>query len=287
MILQNERLLTEIADAHNLDGCRFDRTLTIRQIKLDEKHTFLGVEQTKQGLGTGGFGLQFAFQWIAGPPSLQPDRSVYPLLGVGNLHLPHDQDYSMFATYAVDPAEITMSKTAENCIESCCFQPNIATIHRKLSIHSQRLKIQTTVTNLSSVQLLAEEYCHNFFQFNALMVAEDHEVAFGSSITTNPMKGRFLEKGKTLLPKRFSEETGTISAHIYGTEHLSPHITVMRERFSGLSATLTDEFFPHRVYCWTSPWALCPEVFYLLNLAPGQSISWIRHIEVEISSALS
>lgn len=286
MLLSSGRLTVDISDDTSRSGCRFDRTLSIRQVTLDGRHTFLGHERTKDGIGTGGFGLQFGFLWDSDPPvSRQPGgegkcRHVYPLLGVGNLSIPKGERYSVFGSYGVEPAKITCCERSDSHIQFRCLQPGLAIITRTLSLSGTDLCVQTTCRNLSSIRFSAEEYCHNFLRFDSKPISGAQETVFAAPPFLSPVKGEFLIDGDILHVGRFSDDTGTVSAHILGTADCSPHVVRVQDTGIGSSVTLTDEFLPHKVYCWASPWAICPEVFFLLELGPGEQVSWTRRISV-------
>ena len=52
-ILKNNHLEIFIDDNTKYTGTRFDHTLLISQVILDNEHTFLGIEKTPAGTGTG------------------------------------------------------------------------------------------------------------------------------------------------------------------------------------------------------------------------------------------
>ena len=61
--LKNNHLEVFIDDNAKYTGTRFDHTLLISQVILDNEHTFLGIEKTPAGTGTGGVGLYSGWLW--------------------------------------------------------------------------------------------------------------------------------------------------------------------------------------------------------------------------------
>lgn len=286
MIIQNEQLTVEIAEPDVYTGTRFDHTLAVRQIhsRRPAPHSFLGYERTSKGRGTGGFGLQFGFLWIEAPP-VQPSRTCegsveYPVLGAGLLSIPDTDRYSIFGSYDSIPPEVSLQRVGDDCVTAHCIQAGLVSISRTLSLCGRTLILQTECTNLSTLTFSAEEYCHNFFRFDAAPVSTAYEIAFDSCISASAVKGRFDIQGNSLRIGTFDPETETISAHINETRPRHPHRLVVTNSTTGSSLILADEFIPRRVYCWASRWAICPEVFFALKLSPGESEKWTRRIEI-------
>jgi hypothetical protein len=114
LTLENERLKVELALPGKVyKGTRFDRGGFIRQITLDGAHTFLGHEQTKAGVGTGGIGMIHGWLWKDDALyEAAPVGGYFPILGVGTARKTDARAFDVRREYEILENAYTIRRTA-------------------------------------------------------------------------------------------------------------------------------------------------------------------------------
>ena len=287
MILKNDRIFVEISNPGEYQGSRFDHLPAIRQIVLDDTHSFLGVERTKNGVGSNGFGLQCGFLWRdeTFARAIQNKTGYYPLIGVGKLDLGVDESYNIQQPYPTIAPHITVVRHTERGVEAFSLDDGIARIQRTITLTGLDIVLATTVTNLSDHSYAFEEYCHNFLQFDFSPIDDQYCCTMSYDPVYSVVRGAAEIGRNWYRPTVFEHILGTL-ALIPATEGSFDQTVVSVEHAKiGTRIQCIDDFGPSKTYHWISPYALCPENYRVCNLAPGEAVDFVRTFTVGYSSS--
>lgn len=286
MILKNSRVRIELSVLGEYDGPRFDHLPSVKQITLDDEHTFLGIERTKAGVGSRGFGLQCGFLWSdeSFARSMEAVEQVYPLLGVGRLRLPPGQNYHIHEQYETFSPEISIVDYTDTRLETVSIDMDIAEIRRSIELEGQTLSLVCNVTNLSNSSYSFDEYCHNFFQFDDHLIDSEYRCDISYPASYELVRGTIEASKGWYRPQSFDDGIGTLAVIPHAKEQTkTTSVTVSHQR-SSTFITATDDFGPRKTYHWVSPWSLCPENYFQCTLVPGQAVRFVRQFEVGYTS---
>ncbi len=264
--LDNGMIRVEIDDRSAYRGTRFDHTLLISQVCL-KGHTFLGIERTPAGTGTGGRGLYSGWLW----KKQMHHNGAYPMPGIGWLDVPCHSEYSIRENYPYRPASFRTISRSDTDIAIESSMEGFCRVIRQAAIEDASLTITTTLFNDSPEAFDIEEYCHDFFMFGNQEINEDYKVRFSSIPAVKMVRGRIGLKDKEYSPLEFDEDLGTIA---FSIDEGMPDTTEIRKGRCAVS--ITEGRKPSRSYHWISRAALCPESYQSLLLKPGESGAFSR-----------
>jgi hypothetical protein len=273
MTLSNDRLKVSIADPEDYCGTRFDHTLTVKQVELDGKHTFLGHEETPAGIGTGGFGLHCGWLW-RNPITHQVG---YPIPGIGILTLAEHQEYSIRENFPFIPAlrSVVVRSETQYSIESII--PDVCRVVRALDLSGNTITLSTKISNLSTDVFDIEEYCHNFIQFDGYPIDHHVQVAFSGPLLHSVVRGELKIGSHWYEPVTFDTTLGTIALACEKQEVSEyPHTVTLFDQRTGTYVSIHDGFSALRGYQWISEYCICPESFHQMTIHPQQEERFFR-----------
>lgn len=274
-ILKNNHLEIFIDDNTKYTGTRFDHTLLISQVILDNEHTFLGIEKTPAGTGTGGVGLYSGWLW----KKEIRRNGKYPMPGIGWLHIPENEEYSIRKNYDYDPALINIEKEtcSEIIIES--IMPDFCRVMKRATINKSELTIETSLYNDYHEPFVIEEYCHNFIMIDNHVIDHNYSVHFPCIPTIEMVRGSIELSDKYYSPVGFEKKIGTIALSM--KEHIPDSVEVK----NGIcSVKISESSMPGRIYHWISEAAICPEAYQDMSIFPGDIGKFSRTYSFSLES---
>lgn len=273
MILKNSTLKILVSDPEEYSGTRFDHTLTVKQVELAGKHTFLGHEETPAGIGTGGYGLHCGWLWRK-PVTLQ---SGYPIPGIGVLAIPEHQDYSIRENYPFIPAtQKEILRTEVHCIVESVI-PDFCKVVREVELSGGTITLSSRISNLSTEIFDIEEYCHNFVQFDGYPIDQNVRVAFRGPLLHSVVRGELAVGSNWYEPVTFDEALGTIALACEKSAYSEyPDTVTLSDRRTGTYVTIRDGFIASRGYQWMSEYCICPESFHQMTIYPLKEVQFFR-----------
>ncbi|WP_320128575.1 hypothetical protein [uncultured Sphaerochaeta sp.] len=286
LILRNNHLLVELAKPGKVyGGSRFDRGGFIKQITLDNTHTFLGKEQTKNGLGTKGLGMIHGWLWKEA--GFLGQAEYMPVIGVGTLHNPTKKPYDLKESYEVEQAMHTVLAQDSQYVSITSHQVfsdylNLE-IERSFSLEENQVTITSTIRNLGTMHLKAEEYNHNFLCFDEQYIDSTYKVSANSEpMDISIVRGEVISGMNYYRPLFFEENLGTLALTFDCRHYANESVLTIENEKTHTRMILTDSFRPSRTYHWISPWCLCPETFKNINLKSGETETFTRSISVQM-----
>ena len=242
MILQNKILWVDFADEDGL-AVRFDRTGTVRQVRLPDGKTFCTRESLPNGPG-GCF--------------LKP--------GVGFLRKEADIPYSFGDKYPlVDRGRITQESGDDWVRVTWEIAPQngyACRVEKHITLKDNSIHTAYHMVNTGEKAFAITEYCHNFVSLGGAVFPGDHQLTLitddGREEKSCLMKSDVDSAYHTLDKEQCRKLRGWILSNDYGA----------------LSETV--DFPIWKMAVWTVPHVSSSEIFYRIDLRPGEQTSWSR-----------
>ena len=287
IILSNSRLKVEIDKPGSIyKGTRFDYTGFIRQITLDNIHTFCGNESTDLCVShkTGaGLSNEFGIDKPIGYENCPVGRK-FMKIGVGLLTRDSFESYSFYKKYSLLPADIETNVLDSDAVLFSC---NIGEtrgfstfLKKKISITENNLKIQYTLFNSGVEDIITNEYCHNFLAINNSPISSSYTLELPFLIDqkkfrelVNPQK--VMQIGSNIIswngiPESdfFISSLGSFKKNAFSWRLLQ----------NDLKLSVSESLFPKasQLNLWGAGHTVSPEMFFEINLKPGENVSWER-----------
>jgi hypothetical protein len=284
--LHSDRLEVEIAQPGSAyAGTRFDWSGFITQVTLDGSHTFCVPEDYTPGKGTGGIGLcnEFGIDMPVGFSDTQPG-DCFPKLGIGLLTRLDKPDYSFWYPHQVArPFPIQVESGPDSAtftVQPIDCRGYAARLVKTLSVSANHLIIQYTLENTGSRPIQTNEYVHNFVGVNIQNIGPDYILRFPQAVeleSTSLMTAILLPEDNKLTLRSVPQTpfycrlTGLLPSD-------QPQWTLVHTP-SGLTMSERVDFSPSRIAVWGTTHVISVEVFYDINLQPGESTRWQRQYE--------
>lgn len=283
-ILQNKDLEIHIElPLENYQFSRFDWTGKIAKVLFQNK-PISGFEQQsfqdEHRIGKG-FYNEFGIDQALGFEEAQLGNWFHKI-GVGLLKK-ENPVYHFNHPYTIKPAIFDVKKQHHKILFNCVGE-NVNgyayVLKKTISINTDGFSIYYLLKNTGTKPIITDEYVHNFIQLNKELIDKDYVLNF-------PFQ---------LKPNHFIETVNTESKVIVGKNNFRFNATPEKDFFfSNLSGTETVEagwelqntknnigifekgsFNTNKINLWGWTHVISPELFYKINLLPGQSTEWSR-----------
>lgn len=272
------KLALTVSSMEHSRSTRFEQMPYVSQVAFGGIHTFLAGEQTLLGEGTGGDGLMNGFLC---DPEMEEESSpgLYPVLGVGIVHLGSGEAYSIRKNYPCDYAELSLLSRDAGSVRYLLRQKETDgigyEIEREIGAAGSVLTETTTMVNTGRRRLSAKQYCHNFLCFDGMPIGPSYRVVTGPWKDLSLVRGSILVSRDGYHPVGFASEQGTIALSYRRENEEGEKIRVENEE-SRTFVEISNAFPVRERYHWISLSSLCPETFANVDLAPGDSLSFSR-----------
>ena len=284
--LKNEYLSLEIQEPEKIyRGSRFDWTGQIIQITYLDKHTFCTTETKdqflKDKLGRGLYN-EFGIDQPVGYNDCLPGEK-FPKIGIGLLTKKSSDPYDFFQEYEITPYLFSFS-IENTAIEFCCKtdknQKFAFQLNKRIELNANSFTIHYTLYNNGKEEINTNEYIHNFLSINGKQINEQYKLFFPFTINTtkfnsivNPENAVWVEGNSLMWNKTPSQQffIDNLNCDYSGKGHW---LLVHLEDKVGIEE-LTD-FDIQKINLWGSSHVVSPEIFFRINIKPGDSLSWVR-----------
>lgn len=281
--LSSNRLTVELMiPGTEYQGSRYDWSSMIKQVTLDNNHSFLSGERYADGsVGMGGVGLASVFEFDH--TNLYDEVNIadqFPILGVGLATKTDSMPFQFNKAYPVTTPFPRMISHDEN---TCTIhtQPilcnGIALEQTKaILVQDNRLIIRNTLRNVGCRPIHAKEFSHNFFCFDRHSVDSTYKLTLPFQISARSRRGDYIIGYNSIQPYCFDHGTQSSALFVEGYAGLGSHTMRLDNQCTGTSVTIIDQFPPSHFYLWCNPGAFCPEVFCKINLEPNETLEYSR-----------
>lgn len=280
LLLRNSRLKIEIArpDASPI-GSRWDRSGFIRQITLDERHTFCGEE----GGGNWGAGLcsEFGMHTALGYNEIAPGE-WFPKLGIGLVRRLDDGPYDFSENTEVKPFPLFVDEATDWV--RFRFEPVpclgfAARFEKTVSVDENRLRVECRLENVGERLIRSEEYNHNFLRFNERETGAGYHLRSSMDLHDLEIENEAENQSVKFEPQGLAWRAAPQKA-FYGAMNLSGASQnewwELRNDQTQTSVRETGSSAPIRFALFVTARAICPEMFVSIEVEPNQTQTWTR-----------
>ncbi|MBN1599274.1 MAG: hypothetical protein JW894_13350 [Bacteroidales bacterium] len=273
----------------NYISSRFDWTGKITSIILNGNHEFLTVEKPVQmDVSLFGRGLynEFGISTPVGYDDCKPGE-WFPKLGVGLLKKPDEKPFNFYQPYEINPFIIEITSN-DNNIEYLIHPKDCrgyaASFRKNISLDENRIYIDYQLENVGSKSILTEEYIHNFIGINNEYIGPDYKLEFPFILDTsvfdefvNPEGILELTDNTVNFVKKTEDQFYIGNAVVNNVNSGSWKIINGKHK---VCICETVNFIPSSVSIWGWKHVISPEIFYRIDLNPGESANWQRKYEL-------
>lgn len=290
MRIQTDRLTVEIAEPGKApaDTFRFDRCGNVSDVVLDGRMHFLASEPNNLSHpSSGGRGLACEFGFDVSEDT--PDGERYPKFGVGLILKENgkkyrftgkDFDIQFFPTsYELNKDNVVFTTEPLACNGYAVRQTRV------LKVEGTTLTTEATWENVGEKEITTSEYCHNFISIDGMAVGSDYRLHIPAlrDLGTERLRGRrgaygsLRGDGKGLT---FAEYSAIASDTQFLAEDFEEQLVPFPWELKHLGAKACVQgrlsFMPEKIVVWTVDHMVCPEIFHVFTVKPGESYTWCR-----------
>ncbi len=288
--LRNEYLCLEIQEpGENYRGARFDWSGQLIQITFLNKHTFCARETLNEfDRNKHGRGLynEFGIDHPVGYDECSIN-GLFPKIGVGLLKKKSLQPYDFFEDYKVEPYYFSSTFNKDRAFFSCKTNHNREysfELNKQIVLDKNKFTISYSLFNSGYKTIRTNEYVHNFLSINENKIDENYILYF--SFPLKPLNfNKFVNPEKTV---HFNKDFCFWNSFIKEPFFFSNINTIYKGKENWTLIHLTDkvgiresaDFIIQKVNLWGASHVISPEIFFQINVLPGEKISWSRFYEI-------
>jgi len=289
IILDNQIIRLNIQRPGEIyQGSRFDWSGQIAQITYQDTHTFCTTEiadsDCLSGTGRGlynEFGIDDALGYETCPVGGQ-----FHKIGVGLLTKTNTDDYQFYYPYAIEPADFEFQHNGLSAVFTA-WTSNVRgyaySLVKQIELIENSFYIHYLLTNTGDLLIHTNEYVHNFLAIDNHLLDNNYHLKFPFHIDTS-LFGETVNPDETVIfepdsmgwksvhdsPFFFSQINPTHQPSCWQLEHEIERVGI-RE---------IADFEVQRINVWGTRHVVSPEIFYLIDLLPGQFCKWSRRYEI-------
>lgn len=283
-ILKNKNLEVHIdLPLSNYQLSRFDWTGKITVVKF-KSIPVSGVERTDavdaNNFGSG-FYNEFGIEMPVGFDEIK-EGEWFTKIGVGVLKKESGQ-YSFSKAYEIQPANFTISTkphkiTIECKSENCNGYSYV--LRKEIELLESSFVIHYYLHNTGDKAISTNEYCHNFLAINKELIGSQYILKFPFDIkpelfgaTVNPEEKVVL--GQHEITFKNTPDEQFFFSNLSGDENVDAHWELINTK-SKIGISETGSFTTNKVNLWGWKHVISPELFYEIQLKPGEETEWSR-----------
>ena len=267
----------------NYQGSRFDCTGKIINVKF-KGIEISGVERIQPEntniLGRG-FYNEFGMENPIGYDEAKPGDWFHKI-GIGLLQR-DENPYSFLKNYPIKPAQFEVEESKLSLKISCIGDLNSGyayLLYKEIKVLENGFEIKSQLKNTGNKTIKTNEYNHNFIAINKEPIDEN----IGLKLPFFPKREDFFEnvdpeklisiKGN-LVELRNSPSKDFFLGKINGEQSPEPNWELTHKKLKfGISEI--GDFKLQKFNLWGCNHVISPEMFFEINLAPHQEVSWSR-----------
>ena len=280
--LKNHRLEVMVALPNQVyKGSRFDWTGFVSQVTLDDKHTFCTQESLRPDEGTGGIGLcnEFGIERAVGYDEA-PILGKFPKIGIGLLVKQDEQPYSFLRDYAIEPFPILIDQ-ADTAVTftSLPVEHNGYAVHltKSIQLRDHFIEINYNLRNVGHKTIRSEEYNHNFVSIDHSPIGPLYRLTLPSGLKPDSLPSLLVTDGQQWSWARTPD-----APFYFKTEGFDPagsYSWQLTHLTQGVGMREYNDFPIMNFALWGTTHVVSPEVFFDIQLNPGETKSWKRTYE--------
>jgi hypothetical protein len=287
-ILKNKNLEIHIdLPLENYRGSRFDWTgkiVTVKFQNISVSSSESSSAKNEHYLGKGfynEFGIDYALGFDAAPIG-----GWFHKIGVGLLKK-EDSSYHISKTYLVKPAEFKIESQSNRLLIYCTSEIINGygyELKKEILLNAMGFTLSYRLQNTGDKAIVTDEYVHNFSAIHKDAIGSNYSVKFPFQLkperfeeTVNPEQKVIL--GETDINFKAGPSVPFFFSNLSGDETVDAQWELVNRKHKiGLSET--GSFKTNKINIWGAPHVICPELFYKIELHPGEAMEWSRHYKI-------
>ncbi len=138
------------------------------------------------------------------------------------------------------------------------------------------LLISNSLENTGTRRIQTEQYNHNFFAIDDTPIGPDYRIDmfFTPTLSADFSPAAGLDGNALVF---FHDVEKSLFTNIFGFDATTDHNhVIIRNTATGAGVDIRGNYPISKYNFWTDGQTICPELFVLVNIAPGESYSWSR-----------
>lgn len=258
---------------------RWSRAGFVRQVVLDGRHAFCGVEDAR---GTGGAGLCQEFNMVLAPPGFAacPVGGWFLKPGVGQLRRTGGEDYFFLRPYPWVMTPMTVEAAADRVRFAIDHPPASGAalrLEQEVRAEERTLTATCTARNRGATAITLQEYRHDFLAPAGHGPGHGRRLRFDHPLLPTPglaIAGLAADGlAIDLVPPPPGRSNTWVGADLQAP---APSAWTLEDPLTGLGLHMRTDRAWNRFALFTTAEQFSPEAFLTLPLAPGASLTWTR-----------
>lgn len=288
LVLKNENLEIQIdRPLENYHFSRFDWTGKIVSVKY-KGISVSGIERTdvtdENTIGKG-FYNEFGINSLVAYDELN-EGDWFHKIGIGALKK-DDEPYSFRKKYEIKPSEFEV-KAENDKVTFVCTSPQINgysyVLTKEIELLESGFTINYCLTNTCEKTIVTNEYVHNFLAINKQLVDSNYVLKFPFQVVPELFDASVNPEGKVEIGNNKFSFTGTpdeqfFFSNLSGNEFVDASWELVNTK-SKIGISETGNFKTNKIVLWGWKHVISPELFFDINLEPGQQVKWKRIYKV-------
>lgn len=284
MLLENNRLAIKVEEPHVFPDTtsRFDHAGFISSVVLDKKYEFCTSEPTNLvHPSTGGIGLcnEYLFP-IACEETKAGER--FAKFGIGLFLKPDDQPYCFFRKYDTEFFPVVWEQENAQTIvfktEPILSNGYAVSQVKKLKIDENTLTMEVSLRNEGIRAIQMKEFCHNFVTIERKPLGKAYTLEIpalkdrGQGAVVGTVKGN----GHGYSFSAYNPKAALVNVTADEIDDVESFTWVLRNSESKAAIHAEVDFKPDGIDMWSIDHIISIETFRPIDLAPGESTTWVR-----------
>ena len=286
-VLKNDNLEIHIdlpLETYNFS--RFDWTGKITKVKY-KGISVSGIERTDKDENTIGKGYynEFGIDLPVGYDE-STEGEWFHKIGIGLLKK-EDEQYSYSKEYEIQPAEFKVTSESNKVIIDCKSQKVNGysyELKKEIEILESGFIIKYILHNTGEKTISTNEYNHNFIDINNELISKDYILKFQFDIKPELFGATVNPEAKVEIGQNEVTFNGTpgepfFFSNLSGGENVDATWELINTK-NKIGISETGSFKTTKINLWGSTHVISPELFFDVNVEPGQKIEWSRKYSV-------
>ncbi|MBN1258113.1 MAG: hypothetical protein JXA52_10465 [Planctomycetes bacterium] len=286
-VLVNEDMVVEIMDPNDPErynrGVRFTPLATVLRVEIGEDEYLYNPVEHDPMTRNAGLATEFDIWHIPDTHEEAGLHEGFVKIGVGVLEKAVEK-YRFSNPYpAIElaPTTVEWGEASAKFKQTCAGVRGYAyDLEAEVTVQPTTVAINWKLTNTGTRKITTEQYVHNWFAFNHAPVGPNYIVSFPYDITPDPetIKPEQEHVGRSI--KYLEEIPGTVEIKIPFPEEPGIKNDAMTRNTENGLWILSEVSVPgDRTVIHAKKDYVCPEMFIMIELDPGESKSWTRTYE--------
>lgn len=267
----------------NYQFSRFDWTGKITDVKfkgipVSTQEKINGDEEHIYGRG---FYNEFGIEMPIGFDEIKKGE-YFPKIGVGALQK-EGEAYGFSNAYEVKPANFKVIADANKLIIEC-ESKNVNgyayVLRKEIELLESSFVIHYKLRNTGEKTIITNEYTHNFLAINNELMGSDYILKFPFELKPDLFDATLNPEDKVVVQKEqitfnSTPEEQFFYGNLTGNKMVKAHWELINTK-SKIGISETGSFKTNKINLWGWKHVISPELFFDINLNPGEETEWSR-----------